>query len=359
MQKQFQNHRNRARKEGKALRKLASNPLPVHLSFESLKEKTSFERKERPVDVSYSQSDDDSEDELQASAPCTVNMALAQMSSQVLAQPFEKDTHAAFTLNIPSHAFPMVYPPSCSCDPFPPKDGNSKFPAPVWTRVPATSRPGRKIVNFDDFVTDFAVKLVIRDNAPSQKQSRKSLTMAERRPWFLATHTIASPAPHPAFIRSTNPLPMMSKPLTPLPSVSTPSCRRHPFRSPTPGSSLLSLMSSVEGNTSTRRMVARLPKRTPRNENMAHRAGSPATSTGSPSPSSSRTSSLSSIGSSNRRPSSSSSSSSSGPSTPPSSPTSHDDTQLPYVSESQWDFQRRGGLFGDFVDPVSPVSLRL
>jgi hypothetical protein len=268
----------------------------------------------------------------------------------VLAQSFEKDSHTEFTLNAPSHAFPTTYPLSCNYHPFPCKTGKYNFPVPAWTRTPATFLPGKLAVNLEDFVTDFAAKLVIGD-ASSKTQPRNTPNTAERRPWFSATHTTPSPAPHPAFIRPLISLPITSDLVAPFPTVYAPLSRRHPFRSPSPCSPLTSLVPAVQNNTPTRRKVARLPKRTPRNESLAHRAGSPVTSTGPPTPPNSRTSSLSSIGASNRRPSSSSSASSSGPSTPASSPTSPENIQLPYVFES-WDVQRGGGLFGDFVSPV-------
>ena len=85
MWKQFQNHRNRAKKEGKVLRKLTTNASPVHLSIESLEEKMPFfvipehERKSHVlVDASDSQSGDDLEDELPVSVSCTVDIIKSQ-----------------------------------------------------------------------------------------------------------------------------------------------------------------------------------------------------------------------------------------------------------------------------------------
>jgi hypothetical protein len=66
----FQNHRNRAKKEGKALRRLTTDPLPLQLSLESLAKKMPFfiippdERKDLHVEISESDSSDDEAEEV-------------------------------------------------------------------------------------------------------------------------------------------------------------------------------------------------------------------------------------------------------------------------------------------------------
>ena len=98
----------------------------------------------------------------------------------------------------PPHAFPMCYPHNCT-NPFPNDNGIFRFPPPVWRRRPAAANPPPSTpINLDEFVTMFASKLNLEDCSSTVQTRRKtSLT----KPWFAATVTIASPAPHPALLR--------------------------------------------------------------------------------------------------------------------------------------------------------------
>ncbi|KAF8225090.1 hypothetical protein L208DRAFT_1380767 [Tricholoma matsutake] len=347
---QFQNHRNRAKKEGRTLRRLSSDPLPLELSLQSLEQKMPFftvPESERKMVIESDASESEASDE--------VDKAINQKSI-----PNANTTDLAMTA--PSHAFPTTYPPSCHYVPFPCKNGKSTFPAPVWSRKPATSLQARAIGDFDDFVADFSAKLVLRE-VPSKNGGRGNHVPSAKtlRPWFTATHTFAPPAPHPAFIRSYS-AHVTSSRSSPIPAISAPSSRLHPFRSPSPYSLPTSLIPPTQSTPAVRRKVARLSKRSPNRQSMAHRGVSPATSEASLSPSSrscSSTSRVSSFGSDSptkRRPSSSSSSSSpsSTLTTPELSPAMlPEHTQSP-VAVAGIDFQDLESLFGDPLNNVSP-----
>lgn len=74
----------------------------------------------------------------------------------------------------------------------------------MWPRTPCSQSVSRSDTNFDDFISTFASKLNIRDGV--SKSKRKSLFRSQTHvPWFFATTTIASNAPHPAFIGTSKP----------------------------------------------------------------------------------------------------------------------------------------------------------
>ncbi|KAF8221696.1 hypothetical protein L208DRAFT_1371771 [Tricholoma matsutake] len=346
----FQNHRNRAKKEGRTLRRFSSDPLPLELSLQSLEQKMPFftvPESERKMAIESDASESEASDE--------VDKAINQ-------NPLPNANTTDLAMTAPSHAFPTTYPPSCHYVPFPCKTGKSTFPAPVWSRKPATLLQARAIGDFDDFVADFSAKLVLRE-VPSKNGGRGNHVPSAKtlRPWFTATHTFAPPAPHPAFIRSYS-AHVTSSRSSPIPAISAPSSRLHPFRSPSPYSLPTSLIPPTQSTPAVRRKVARLSKRSPNRQSMAHRGVSPATSEASLSPSSrscSSTSRVSSFGSDSptkRRPSSSSGSSSpsSTLTTPELSPAMlPEHTQSP-VAVAGIDFQDLESLFGDPLNNVSP-----
>ncbi|KAG5650511.1 hypothetical protein H0H81_011989 [Sphagnurus paluster] len=294
----FQNHRNRARKEGKPLRKLTEDPLPLEISLKSLERKMPFftipeqERKSVKEPVIEKEDNSDEEDIVSISSP-----------------PYDAATTDVLSQAGPSHAFPTAYPPRCDYEPFPTKTGQQKFPAPTWYRKPAAPRrPSKTPINMDEFITDFQAKLHLR--APLLKKRSKTGPS-----WCATRATIPPPAPHPALVR--RPLSPTPTPSSRLLTVPASPSRLHAFQSPSPCSQPVTLIPTEHvGDAPTRRKVARLPKRTPKNTSIAHRRGSPAVSEGSPPPSrmssfGSRSWSFGSESTSNRRPSSSSSSSSS------------------------------------------------
>ncbi|KAF8225092.1 hypothetical protein L208DRAFT_1408983 [Tricholoma matsutake] len=258
--------KNRAKKDGRPLRRLNSDPLPLKLSLESVEKKMPFfiipeNERNDSTGSSHVEPADDVEEEsfgpTQNEPPFTFNMAVP---------------------------YPTPHPLSCTYDSFHRKHTKHTFPTPVWTRKPAISLPRRTAVDFEDFMSDFAGKL-----------------------------TTAPPAPHPALIQSSASI-RVTRIADLFPTISAPSSHLHPFRSPSPTSQAITLVPNMPND---RKKVARLPKRLPRHGSMAHRSASPLSSEASPCSSSrtlsssSRTPSFGSDTSSDRRPSSSSSHSSS------------------------------------------------
>ncbi|KAF8054201.1 hypothetical protein FPV67DRAFT_1553160 [Lyophyllum atratum] len=339
----FQNHRNRARKDGKPLRRLTEDPLPLEISLKSLKQKMSFftvpKHERRSINLEPDK-DDFSDVEDTQSTPAR---SWGPTAPNLLNPPR------------PLHAFPSLYPPRFDYDPFPCKEGTFKFPPPVWFRKPATTHRAVKIpIDMDDFIADFNTKLHMRAPVSMTRHSSSA------RSWCDSRVTVLPSAPHPALVRSIKPLPSLYT--SRLPTVPASSSRLHPFRSPSPSSQPTTLVPPhPSNNTPMRRKVAPLPKRTPKNVSIAHRRGSPANSDASPAPSrssssSSRTPSFGSDASSDQRPSSSSGSSNSSSSTPatPEMPYASLSGDSPSVSVSGLDFENMHSLFGD--RSLSPVD---
>ncbi|KAF5384832.1 hypothetical protein D9615_001301 [Tricholomella constricta] len=284
----FQNHRNRARKDGKLLRKSSGDPIPLEISLKTLESKMPFfiipEHERKPIKKSEPPKDE-------ADMPTTPKSLWNPSSADVLNPPG------------PVHAFPMVYPPRCGYDPFPTKTGTYKFPSPTWYRTAATPRRTPKVsVNINEFIEDFEMKLHLR--VPAIKQMGSKTT----RSWYAGRVTVPLAAPLHALVRC--PLTLTSRHMPRLSAVPAPLSRLHPFKYPDPCSQPTTSISPRHPcETSIRREYAGLPKRKPKNTSIAHRHG-PAISEASPPPS--RSSSLFSSDSSlDRRPSTSSSSSSS------------------------------------------------
>lgn len=240
----FQNHRNRARKDGKRLRRLMSDPLPVELSIKSLAKDMPFfiiPESERS-DVKDSEHDD-SEDE--STNEC---------------QDATQDTLHRVTFQTPAHAFPTVYPPSCGYNPFPRVNTDFRFPAATWTRLPSCNPRQRDNISIDDLSELFTTKLHFRE--PSSKQTQ--VYENSHSCWFIHRRTIPPFAPHPALIRSMSPQ-------TLAPSSST------TIHSPKPAT-------SIDMRHKHKRKVAPLPTRNPRYKSLPYRNASPSESPVSPTP---------------------------------------------------------------------------
>ena len=151
----------------------------------------------------------------------------------------------------PPHAFPTCYPHKCA-NPFPSDNGIYRFAPPVWRRRPAAANPPPSTpVNLDEFVAMFASKLNLEDCSPTVQTRRKtSLT----KPWFAATVTIPSPAPHPALLRRPS-LSQTAVPPTPVPPIQTSLRSRSPSVTPVPPP-----LSQIASRPKKR---APLPRRTP------------------------------------------------------------------------------------------------
>ncbi|KAF9459835.1 hypothetical protein BDZ94DRAFT_1267472 [Collybia nuda] len=261
----FQNHRNRLKKEGVALRRLICDPLPLKLSIKSLEKAMPFYViPEKEYTSSKSLSSDEGTDKGKTQSA--------------------NDT-AQFSHVSPPHAFPTKYSPLSDYEPFPDKGSQYKFPEPSWIRKPAQYLPRVQSSDVNSLVSEFA-KLVITDSTLSGKPQKRSIDCRVRRPWVLATYTKLPLAPHPALIRTTN--------LSSLQGGQQMSCA---LRSSSPDKESSLFPEVVAGINPTRRRVARLPRRAPIYPSVAQRGSSPAVSDGSSRSfsSSTRTSSFTSL----------------------------------------------------------------
>ncbi|KAJ7246335.1 hypothetical protein B0H12DRAFT_1126761 [Mycena haematopus] len=313
----FQNHRRRAKEEGRSVRKqCATDPAPLELCLKSMEEEMESYlipeglRQEIDSEVSEPGSDDeeDDDDEFDNEQPEIIDL------TDVLNPP------------APRH----VSPPSkfedflriASAHPSTPQ---FSFPPPNWWRKPAAEPPRRADITMDELATSFA-SLHVHD-------TRHVLSP----PFRIVTTVIPPKAPLAALVRGKfkfTPSPVLAT--TSLNTVPASSSRQHPFCSPSPSAQPATFVSVSASLPPRRKKVAGPPRRTPKkransNANANHRSASPATSDTSTlrsvSPPS-RTPSLESSGfSPSRTPSfgssdrfSSRSSSSSGPTTPSGSP---------------------------------------
>jgi len=257
----------------------------------------------------------------------------------------------------PLHAFPSSYPPSCSYDPFPSKNGVTNFGAPKWLRRPMTTAVRHPTLGVDGLVDRFSRINILDDSSPRSRGSIDSFAAVA------AITIIPFPAPLPALIRGT---PMHISPFrAPLHSVPATAARRHVFDTPSPQSRHITLVPASDapkGQKARRRKVAPLPKRIPHGNPISHRGITPAVSevsAASPSPSSlSSSSSFGSESSSQSRlfsSAGSTSSSSSGVTTPPPFPSPS--TQLVSSPTSLYNFSSNmTDLFGDALESVPPSA---
>jgi hypothetical protein len=106
----------------------------------------------------------------------------------------------------PSHAFPSPYPPQIDYNPFPMEIGAFKFSPTLWPRQPPVACAHTTVVDFDEFVIQFASKLHLRAGVTKRQTSRNgplvSGSRMPRKPWFSATVTVPHPAPLPALCQS-------------------------------------------------------------------------------------------------------------------------------------------------------------
>lgn len=125
----------------------------------------------------------------------------------------------------PPHAFPSLYPPCCSYDPFPVKKGLHVFESPDWHRrcisVPICS----KAPDLDELIERFS-QLCVRDARPYDTAPCTAATAAAT----CAITVVPSSAPHPALIRSMADAFSLRPSLVPLPSVPASTLRLCAFR---------------------------------------------------------------------------------------------------------------------------------
>nr|WDY60857.1 HD MAT HD2 protein [Rhizopogon vinicolor] len=337
----FQNRRNRMKKEGRELKKkpvAEGATLPLDTLYQRMEKFIVPEGRE--VHTSHSITSDSSNNEED------------EMSS------ITDSRHNPLESSAPLHAFPSTYPPSCSYDPFPSRNGVTNFGAPRWLRRPKNTPVRHSLLDIDGFIDQFS-RMNILDDSSSRLRGKGDSFSA-----VAAITVIPSPAPHPALIRGT--LVNITAACGSLPSIPATASRRHVFNTPSPQSRPVTLIPTSETPTTQktrRRKVAPLPKRVPHGNLIALREVTPAmseASLASPSPSSpSRSSSFSSNSSSQSRLFSSASSTSSTYSsliTPSSSPSPP--AQLPSPSASLFNFSSSMiDLFGDALHGTpSPVE---
>ncbi|TFK30890.1 hypothetical protein FA15DRAFT_662956 [Coprinopsis marcescibilis] len=176
----FQNHRRRARKEGRQFTKLPVDHVPARLSLEAL------ELNMPPMAIPQKQ---DPVPSLPASD------ALSCSHSPI----FPVDNILDSSIR-PAHAFPKVYSKDASFseEPFPCKSGIYRFPPAVWPRDHGTSSPRATSCTIDELCETFMSQLRIFEGQPKvvQRQSGKT------RSWFASRCIGPILAPHPALLRS-------------------------------------------------------------------------------------------------------------------------------------------------------------
>ncbi|KAJ7293147.1 hypothetical protein C8J57DRAFT_1161620 [Mycena rebaudengoi] len=321
----FQNHRARAKKEGKVLRSLSpADPAPFNLCLKSMEEKMEPylipEALRQSVDddeVSEPESDEEEEEDDE----------FYNEKSQ------DEDTSDVLNPPAARHAFPVPFSRGKHMVSTITWTQEFSFPPPVWPRKASSPTITRPAVPMDELVVTFA-KFHVRDGTKVFSPFPNGQNAATS-----AITVVPSPAPHPAFLRASfvpsSVLASTSLNIIPAPRTGS---RQHVFRSPSPFSELATLVPSAR-----RKKVAGPPRRTPkRPARTDHRGASPAiseTSTLRSCSPPSRTSSFSSSTSPSRVPSfdssssRSSSASSSGPTTPTGSPSALplDETDFSHV----------------------------
>nr|AOC97527.1 HD2 protein [Volvariella volvacea] len=148
----FQNHRNRARKEGKALRRMIPGTHPT------------------------SQNDCLKCDQTNVSSTSTTSIPL-------------------ISTNIPVYVFPAPYLPG--------QGASTEYESPVfdvleWPRTPATRPVPKSSISVDDLAQLFASKLVLR-SSDTRKRSFTDLNPGQS--YYNTTYVVPSPAPHPSLVR--------------------------------------------------------------------------------------------------------------------------------------------------------------
>ena len=245
---QFQNRRNRTKKEGKRLGK-----------------QPTYERATEPLDKLYKdfkghmvysdpQAPELSETGL-LEGTTEVGFLLPvlrrQWQTETMQNNISKD---AFTSSSPPHAFPTSYPPTCHYEPFPCKSGPVCFSEPEWRRVPDRKHPLSVSTSIDDLVGMFS-RLNVRDGT-RPKGSPKLRSHAAT----VAITVIPSRAPHPSLIIRKYSQPANIVQLRP--SVSTPVSCPKAFQSPSPTSKPITLVPlSAPPKLPEKRKTAPLPRR--------------------------------------------------------------------------------------------------
>uniref|UniRef100_A0A8H7YAP0 Homeobox domain-containing protein n=1 Tax=Psilocybe cubensis TaxID=181762 RepID=A0A8H7YAP0_PSICU len=176
----FQNHRKRAKQDGKIIRRLDSD-LPLKRALELLSRPLQvYQRLPLPL----------------VNEPCGTSWEnnkradTQSESSEVTSVLSETDS-----IEIrPPHAFPTrrsdQYP-----DPFPTDKGAFTFPSPIWRRTPATTSIIPTAVDIDDFSRQFHMKLNFVNNSWKRDCTPTKSEVFSSTPWFAPLRTIPPSAP--------------------------------------------------------------------------------------------------------------------------------------------------------------------
>ncbi|KAF9502395.1 hypothetical protein BDN71DRAFT_37447 [Pleurotus eryngii] len=370
----FQNHRNRARKDGKPLARLhSSEPLPSDVSFDSLDATMGDlirpESERREIEQQRESEDDESGGiealvfslGLDSSSP--TDSVDGEHGSPKLTQQLPQPQTNPLNAPAPPFAYPAPYVPQAqSFLDAPTQHPSLTFPKPQWARQPANTRINLPLARRDiDHLTDLFVRLTVRESVKKQGRRRtaampqSSSPTASQRRWMstaatCAITTILCPGRHPAFIPSVAPVSLRGTRKSPSPSLQYhfQSCMSSPGAGPSKPSTLPQRQAQAAACVSPkalalttaprrRRKSPQLPHRVPACPPVSHPSPQSQAQSGNlPQPSlhphaspSRATSSAPSSSSASSRVSSSSSSASSPPRTPNSStvslPTSYTD----------------------------------
>ncbi|TEB38898.1 homeodomain mating-type protein [Coprinellus micaceus] len=193
----FQNHRRRAKKEGRQLRRLSQDPLPRELDIEHLN--TTVSQVLAP------------KDELKA------NSLKESSPNDVILQPPTPAVLAADALcaQAPAHAFPTKYPPTPDHTAGLLSGKSWSFPTPVWPRQSSVKAPLRKpIITPNELAVELQLKLSITGSDTAKRPHAAS-------PAWYPIMTVPLAAPHFALVRTPSspsfpqPQPIVRDPPTP------------------------------------------------------------------------------------------------------------------------------------------------
>ncbi|KAF8898998.1 hypothetical protein BD779DRAFT_1666745 [Infundibulicybe gibba] len=306
----FQNHRNRARKEGRIVRRIPPSEQSPQIPLELLEEKIpSF------IIPAHERMENYKEDSSQVESDDEVNNTTVPLTFGLQSQ----DSNP-LDMSAPPHAFPTTFKEAIKYTTFISKSNHFSCSSIDWMRKPALPSRKRKVpIDVDDLCNDFMGKLSL--HGPVSKKLKRNAD-GSTLPWFAYKQVTPTSAPHPALIQSLYNIAPISRTHSsnPAPSRTT---HQRVFQSPPLGAPSTTSLSQ-QNSTSGLRKIAHMPKRIPKHGSINHRGISPTVSDTASSasshisPSSSRISSFNSSASSRRRLSSSSCSSaaSSTPTTP-------------------------------------------
>lgn len=202
MSAQFQNHRRRAKHDGKILKRWTSaHPVCLDLAVNTINRPNVMQKGDNSIRGNSVKFEVPHRED--------VSTLISAFRVKILILFLKLKQSTAFTTNIlespaPPHAYPTKYTPTGPFDPFPMVNGHFVFSPPHWLRKPTTQSDKRlSPTDIDELATMFANKLNIRDSLTNRTNGHKTKKKAAT-PWFAATHTVPCPAPLPALIRSTN-----------------------------------------------------------------------------------------------------------------------------------------------------------